>query len=50
MEKTLEFYHDVIQFFKLNYINLGFILLFVVAGFFIAEFIKWSNPHKTGLN
>jgi small conductance mechanosensitive channel len=40
MEQTVEFYHDVIQYFKLNYINLGFVLLFVVAGFLISEFIK----------
>lgn len=33
MEKTLELYSDVIQYLKLNYINLVFILLFVVAGF-----------------
>jgi small conductance mechanosensitive channel len=40
MEKTVEFYNDVIQYFKLNYINLGFVLLFVVAGFLTANFIK----------
>ncbi|MFO8055040.1 MAG: hypothetical protein R6U19_07775 [Bacteroidales bacterium] len=33
MEKALEPYSDVIQYLKLNYINLVFILLFVVAGF-----------------
>ena len=31
---------DVIQYFKLNYIHFGFILLFAVAGFLIADFIK----------
>jgi small conductance mechanosensitive channel len=40
MEKTVELYNDVIQYFKLNYINLGFVLLFIVAGFLTAEFIK----------
>lgn len=40
MEKTLEFYNDVIQYLHLNYLNLGFVLLFVVVGFLIAEFIK----------
>lgn len=40
MEKTVEFYNDVIQYFKLNYLNLGFVLLFVVVGFLTAEFIK----------
>jgi small-conductance mechanosensitive channel len=40
MEKTVEFYNDVIQYLQLNYLNLGFVLLFVVVGFLIAEFIK----------
>jgi small conductance mechanosensitive channel len=40
MEKTVEFYNDVIQYFKLNYLNLGFVLLFLVVGFLTAEFIK----------
>ncbi len=40
MEQTAEFYNSVIQYFKLNYINLGFILLFVVIGFMVAEFVK----------
>jgi hypothetical protein len=40
MEQTAEMYHSVIQYFKLNYINLGIILLFVVIGFIIAEFAK----------
>lgn len=40
MEKAIEFYNNVIQYFKLNYINLGLTLLFVVAGFLIANFIK----------
>lgn len=40
MEKAIEFFNNVIQYFKLNYINLGLTLLFVVAGFLIANFIK----------
>jgi len=40
MEKTVEFYNNVIQYFKLNYINLVFVLLFVIMGFLIANFIK----------
>lgn len=40
MEQAGEFYHNVIQYFKLNYINLGSILLFVVIGFLIINFIK----------
>jgi small conductance mechanosensitive channel len=40
MDKTVEFYHNVIQYFKLNYINIGFILLFVIVGFLITNLIK----------
>lgn len=40
MEKTVEFYNEVIQYFKLNHINLGFVLLFAGVGFLIAELIK----------
>lgn len=40
MEKPLAFYQEVIQYFKMNYINIGFILLFVVVGFIISNFIK----------
>lgn len=40
MEQTVKFYHDMIQYFKLNYINLGFILLFVVVGFIISNFLQ----------
>jgi len=40
LENSIEFYNDVIQYFKLNYINLGITLLFIFAGFLIANFIK----------
>lgn len=40
MEQTTEFFNSVIQYFKLNFINLGIILVFVVVGFIIAEFLK----------
>ena len=40
MEKTVEFYNDVIQYLQLNYLNLGFVILFVAAGFLTANFIK----------
>lgn len=40
MNKIIEFYHNVIQYFKLNYSNIGFILLFVVAGFLITNLLK----------
>lgn len=40
MDITIEFYNDMIQYFQLNYMNLGVILLFVIAGFLIANLIK----------
>jgi small-conductance mechanosensitive channel len=40
MDKTIQFYNKVIQYFELNYINLGITLLFVFVGFVIANFIK----------
>ena len=40
MEQTIILYHDIIQYFKLNYINLVSIPLFLVVGFIIANFIK----------
>lgn len=40
MDKSLEFYYQVIQYFKANYINLAFILIFVVVGFLISNFIQ----------
>ncbi len=40
MEKTIQFYNDIIQYFKLNYINLGATLLFLVIGFLISNFIQ----------
>lgn len=46
MEKTVEFYNDVIQYFKLNYINLGFVLLLAIVGFLTANFIKRSIKNR----
>ncbi|MGJ3233573.1 mechanosensitive ion channel family protein [Marivirga sp.] len=40
MENVSEFYNDVIQYFQVNYINLGLILLFIVVGFILANFIS----------
>lgn len=40
MENAVEFYNNVIQYFKLNYINLGLTLVFFVVGFLVANFIK----------
>lgn len=40
MENATEFYNNLIQYFTLNYINLGLTLLFLVVGFIIANFIK----------
>ena len=46
MEKTIGFYYDVIQYFKMNYLNLVFIILFAVAGFLISDFIKRRIKHR----
>ncbi len=48
METTIEFYNNVIQYFKLNYINLGFVILFVVVGFLAANFIKRRIKRRIG--
>jgi small conductance mechanosensitive channel len=40
MENTIQFYNDVIQYFVLNYINLAFILIFVVIGLLLSNFIQ----------
>lgn len=40
MENAIQFYNDVINYFKSNYINLVFILLFLIAGFVLSAFIQ----------
>lgn len=40
MNRSTEFYEDVIRYFETNYINLGLTLLFLVVGFIIANFVK----------
>jgi small-conductance mechanosensitive channel len=40
MDKTIQFYNDIVQYFKTNYINLGLTLLFIIVGFLIANFVK----------
>lgn len=40
MEKTIQFYNDIIHYFQTNYINLAFILLFVIIGFILSNFIQ----------
>ena len=40
MEKTIQFYNDIIHYFQSNYINLAFILLFVIVGFILSNFIQ----------
>lgn len=40
MENAFQFYNDVIHYFKANYINLIFILLFLIVGFLVSSFIK----------
>lgn len=40
MENAFQFYEDVIHYFKANYINLVFILLFLIIGFVLSAFIQ----------
>ncbi len=40
MESTTEFYKNIVQYFQLNYINLGLILVFVVLGFLLSSYIQ----------
>lgn len=40
MDKTVQFYNDVVQYFKINYVNLALTILFIVLGFIIANFVK----------
>ncbi|MFO7745279.1 MAG: mechanosensitive ion channel, partial [Psychroflexus sp.] len=40
MNRSEEFYEDVIFYFETNYINLGLTLLFLIVGFLIANFVK----------
>jgi len=40
MEKITQFYNDTIQYFQLNYLNLGATLLFLIIGFILANFLK----------
>ncbi len=40
MENALQFYNDLINYFEENYINLVFILLFLIAGFVLSSLIQ----------
>ncbi len=40
MEKTIQFYEDVIEYFEVNYMNLLVTLAFLILGFVLANFIK----------
>ena len=40
MENTKEFYAQVLAYLKANYINLAFILLFVIVGFVLSRFVQ----------
>ena len=40
MEKITQLYNDAIQYFQLNYLNLGVTILFLIIGFFLANFIQ----------
>lgn len=40
MQKTIQFYNSSIEYFRENYINLAFILVFVILGFVLSSFIQ----------
>ncbi len=40
MDTTIQFFDHMVQYFQQNYINLAFILFFVVAGFALSSFIQ----------
>jgi len=40
MDSAFDIFNDVAQYFRLNYINLGLTLIFVIVGFTLANFIK----------
>jgi small-conductance mechanosensitive channel len=40
MEKITQLYNDAIQYFQLNYINLGATILFLIIGFIVANFLQ----------
>lgn len=40
MDNAVEFYKKTIEYFQLNYVNLGLTLLFIIVGFVVANFFK----------
>jgi small-conductance mechanosensitive channel len=40
MEKITQTYHHIIQYFQLNYLNLGGTILFLIIGFMVANFLQ----------
>lgn len=40
MQKSIQFYNSSIEYFRENYINLAFILVFVILGFMLSSFIQ----------
>ena len=38
--KIFKFYHNIAQYLQLIYINFGIVLLFILIGFLVANFIK----------
>ncbi len=40
MDKTLQFYKDLIQYIELNYVNLGATIIFLIVGFLVSNFIQ----------
>lgn len=40
MERSIQFYDDLVHYFEMNYINLGATIFFFIAGFIVSSFIQ----------
>jgi small conductance mechanosensitive channel len=48
MEKSIQLYNDIVQYFQANYINVIFILLFVVVGLIVSNFLQKRVKRRLG--
>jgi small conductance mechanosensitive channel len=48
MENALQLYNDMIQYFKLNYINLAFLLFFLIVGIVLSNFVQRRIKFRLG--
>lgn len=40
MDKSIQIYKDIVEYFQMNYINLGITILFLIIGFIVSNFIQ----------